>query len=71
MSKIENRINFHIRSFINMNLYKPKPNNEFFKHALRYSGPTQWHLLPLSVKEATSTQSFKQLYKATYKPYAI
>ena len=61
----------NLRSFDNMNLYKPKPNNEIFKQALCYSGPTQWNLLPLSVKEAVSTQSFKQLYKSTYKPHAI
>jgi exonuclease III len=53
----------NLRSFDNMTLYKPKPNCEKFKKSLMYSGPEVWNTLPLRLKEQTSVDSFKRMYK--------
>ena len=53
----------NLRSFDNMDLYRSKPNCEMFKKSLQYSGSLVWNSLPLFVKEATSLNVFKYLYK--------
>jgi hypothetical protein len=53
----------NLRSFDNMTLYKPKPNCEKFKKSLMYSGPDVWNSLPLCLKEQTTVNMFKKMYK--------
>ena len=52
------------RSALNNHLYPPKPNVEIFKSSLHYRGCMIWNSLPSSVKNASSLNSFKELYRA-------
>jgi hypothetical protein len=58
--------NRSLRTFDNMNLYKPKPCCEIFKKSLSFSGPTVWNQLPLHLKESCSLNVFKSMYKRLY-----
>ena len=51
------------RSALNNHLYPPKPNVEIFKSSLHYRGCMIWNSLPSSVKNASSLNSFKELYR--------
>jgi exonuclease III len=53
----------NLRSFENMELYKPKPSCEKFKKSLMYSGPDTWNSLPLCLKRSSSVHTFKKMYK--------
>ena len=56
----------YLRSFDNMNLYKPKPHCERFKNAFCYAGPTKWNDLPLLLKESPTVNVFKSNYKSMF-----
>ena len=58
--------NRNLRTFDNMNLYKPKPCCEVFKKSLSFTGPTVWNQLPLNLKESCSLNVFKSMYKRLY-----
>ena len=51
-----------LRSGENKELKVPKPNLEFFRKSLTYSGPVIWNKIPKSVRLADTLQSFKTLY---------
>ena len=51
-----------LRSLENEELKVPKPNLEFFRKSLTYSGPAIWNKIPLSVRSANSLQNFITLY---------
>jgi hypothetical protein len=58
--------NRNLRTFNNMELYKPRPYCNLFKKSLQYKGPTIWNHLPLHTKESLSVRSFKSSYKSVY-----
>ena len=55
--------NRNLRTFDNMDLYKPRPFCDLFKKSLQYYGPTTWNSLPLCIKESESVDTFKSSYK--------
>jgi exonuclease III len=51
--------NRNLRTFNNMDLYKPMPHCNLFKKSLQFKGPNVWNRLPLHVKESLSVETFK------------
>ena len=51
------------RNSRSMNVCIPNMNREFFKHSFQYRGAIYWNQLPEVIKEATSINAFKRLYK--------
>ena len=56
----------NLRTFDNMDLYKPLPRCELYKRSLAYYGPTQWNILPFSIKDSSSLAMFKTSYKKSF-----
>ncbi len=56
----------HIRFANNMNVVIPKPNIETFRNSFMYQAAISWNSLPLHLKNATTHDSFKRLYKKEY-----
>ena len=56
----------NLRSVSDFQLYCPRPNTEFFRKSLSYSGTVIWNKLPIHVKNATSVAAFKSLYLNWY-----
>ena len=48
----------------NMNVYLPRPRIEKYKSSFLYKAGELWNALPLSVKESSDLETFKQRYKA-------
>ena len=58
--------NRNTRSASNTTLYKPLPKREVFKNAFMFRGPFIWNQLPNVLKETSTLNGFKSLYKATF-----
>ncbi|XP_053400822.1 uncharacterized protein LOC128557467 [Mercenaria mercenaria] len=54
--------NNKLRSSQQQLLYIPKPNLEFFRKSLNYSGPKLWNDIPLHVRSSASSTEFKRRY---------
>lgn len=50
------------RSAANELLEVPKPNLEFFRKCISYSGPKIWNEIPLSIRQAENITAFKKMY---------
>lgn len=56
----------NLRTFNEMNLYKPKPKCEIFKKSFSYHGPDVWNKLPYDIKNVMTVNTFKKSYKSTF-----
>ncbi len=50
----------------NINVVIPKPNIETFRNSFMYQGAISWNSLPPHLKNATTHDSFKRMYKKEY-----
>ena len=57
-----NTTNRNLRSSCNNELKIPKPNLEFFRKSLSYSGPKHWNNIPLSIRNSENPYQFKKAY---------
>ena len=57
-----NNTDRNLRSSSNNELKVPKPNLEFFRKSLLYSGPRHWNTIPLSVRNSENISKFKKAY---------
>ena len=55
-----------LRTFNEMNLYKPKARCEIFKKSLKYHGANLWNGLPFDIKNLTTVSAFKKSYKTLF-----
>ena len=62
VSTLHNR---NLRSTNNLNLHVPKPNLEFYRKSLSYSGTKIWNNIPLYVRQSESTEKFKKACGST------
>ncbi len=49
-----------------MNVVVPKPNVETFRKSFMYQGPISWNSLPCYIKNATTHDNFKRMYKSKF-----
>ena len=54
--------NIGLRSYESKQLNVPKPNLEFFRKSLSYSGSQLWNEIPIEIRSSSSLQSFKSKY---------
>ena len=54
------------RTSASMNVQVPRPKLEIFRNSFQYSGAVVWNNLPEHIKEASTLESFKYLYKKYY-----
>ena len=59
----------NLRTFDNLDLYKPLPKCELYKKSLAFYGPTQWNTLPFDIKDSSSQSLFKSSYKKYFPLY--
>ena len=50
----------------NGKLYVPKPNTDYLKRSLSYSGAHRWNNLPESMRLSTNVTSFKNQLKSFF-----
>ena len=58
--------NIATRNASHLNVCIPKITKEIFKHLFQHHGAKYWNDLPDSIKEASSTNTFKKLYKSHF-----
>ena len=61
--------NYQLRDANDVDVYLPRANKEFFKSSLMFLGGTLWNALPSTVKNSTSLNAFKRLYKSVILPH--
>ena len=61
--------NYQLRDSNDVDVYLPRANKQFYKHSLMFLGGTLWNALPSPVKNSTSLNVFKRMYKSEILPH--